>query len=76
VVPAPDLRARLLHRLRREDRAWRPRSDRAAHVEGGRRRGRPRRRGHRPRGRFAGPRDDDRDRTVMDEGRRRGRRAD
>ena len=41
VVPAPDLRARLLHRLRREDRSRRPRSHRAAHVEGGRRRGRP-----------------------------------
>ena len=41
VVPAPDLRARLLHRLRREDRPRRPRSHRAAHVEGGRRRGRP-----------------------------------
>ena len=41
VVQAPDLRARLLHRLRREDRSRRPRSHRAAHVEGGRRRGRP-----------------------------------
>ena len=50
LVQAPHLRARLLHRLRRQDAARRPRGHRAARLEGGRRPDRRRlRHAHAPR---------------------------